>query len=1012
VTEAVLSQLLELDVPICSNTYGVAPCTAGVSDSGTAQAQSSLRLLASSSQYLSMAGSAATALMVATESVTVEAWFKTTNVNNSRIISVRSAANRGYELGVDAGKITSFYGTAAGGYAAPYSLANVNDGLLKHVVLVVDTALATITIYINGVFDSSSPVIAGDASHATDARLGAFSAAGPAVFWDGDFDEVRVYKRALSLAEVEAHYLGVYADESNLVGHWAFNEGTGTSAADTSGTGNTATLVNNPTWVTDLNVARTLRLRAAASATLNAYRSMTARLTGGLASVQERTISSYVGASKVATMSKRWGSNLLVRSDEFDNASWVKVLGVTVNANAATAPDGTMTADQIVFPGVTSGERIEQSPILAVDGVTYNETIWMKGSGQININIGTSTGVGGQTEPTITLTSEWQRVSATVTLSLPTGNVRCMAAIWRSGPVPTLYIWRAKLERGADIGLDADDLQTVASAIALPDATTTYSIIDRPNACYNTRKTCQDKANYTPGVSTIRFTNVGAPIDKTAPARPYISRLQRAPTELDPEEGLSRRASSSVTMVDEACADTDFDRYINTRAAAAGGTFWTRFLARTMNYAGRTARIKHGYVNQGVFGAYSTETYIVEKITGPTGSGEVTVTLKDPTKLADRSMTPTPTSGKLAAALLPSDLQIVLGSGEAAQYESAGYVRIGDEVIRYGSKFGDTLFLPSSTYRAQFGTEAAEGAIDDGVQQCKVWTDAAWSDVLHDILNSAGILDAEIDVTGIESEDDTWLGPQYRVTRCLIEPTENDQLMMELLQPAQAMLWWAPETGKVTVRVFAPRSPGTVVARTLDQSGYLMRGSVEVERLEDLRITLAAVYFGLTSAVANVEEAKSYQYGELTVDADAESAAEYDERRVKTFYVPWFGVANILAMRSHSRRYVARHRDTPENVMFDLAPKDDDIDVGDIVDLQSQNLVDEDGQIRTARVLITRKEHLGTHIKFRARVTVFDQNYGFIAPAGASNYPANNGYAVISNSAGLMSDGTAGSLII
>lgn len=553
------------------------------------------------------------------------------------------------------------------------------------------------------------------------------------------------------------------------------------------------------------------------------------------------------------------------------------------------------------------------------------------------------------------------------------------------------------------------DLPRCGNTYGVPPCTAAGSA---GSECYNTRKTCQDAPNFTPGVQTVRFTNLGAPIDKTSPARPYIVRLQRAPTELDPEEGLSRRGSSSVTMTDEPCADVEFDPYIATRAAVAGGTFWTRLLARMSHYAGRPARIKHGFVSAGVFGAYSTENYVIEKISGPNASGEVTVTLKDPTKLADRSTTPTPTSGKLAAPLLLGGLQIVLNAGAGSQYASSGYVRVGDEVIRYGSKSVDTLFLPASSWRAQFGTQAAEGAIDDGVQQCQVWQDEAWSDVLHDILNQAGIADADIDLAGIAAEDDTWLGPSYRVTRCLIEPTENDQLLMELLQPAQAMLWWDPAASKIRVRVFAPQAPGQVASKTLDQSGYLMRGSVDVERLDELRITLAAVYFGLTSAVANVEEAKSYNFGELTIDADAESEDEYNERRVKTFYVPWFGVDNILAMRTHSRRYVARHRDTPENVMFDLAPKDDDIEVGDVVDIQSQHLVDEAGQIRTVRLLVTRKEHLGTHIRFRARVTTFDRNYGFIGPASEADYPNNDGYAVISDANGLMSDGTPGSLII
>ena len=39
------------------------------------------------------------------------------------------------------------------------------------------------------------------------------------------------------------------ATTNGLVGYWNFDEGTGTTAGDSSGRGNTGTLVNGPTWV-------------------------------------------------------------------------------------------------------------------------------------------------------------------------------------------------------------------------------------------------------------------------------------------------------------------------------------------------------------------------------------------------------------------------------------------------------------------------------------------------------------------------------------------------------------------------------------------------------------------------------------------------------------------------------------------------------------------------------------------------------------------------------------------
>src|SRR3989344_8737948 len=40
------------------------------------------------------------------------------------------------------------------------------------------------------------------------------------------------------------------AQTSGLVGYWTFNEGTGTTANDSSGNSNTGTLVNGSTWTT------------------------------------------------------------------------------------------------------------------------------------------------------------------------------------------------------------------------------------------------------------------------------------------------------------------------------------------------------------------------------------------------------------------------------------------------------------------------------------------------------------------------------------------------------------------------------------------------------------------------------------------------------------------------------------------------------------------------------------------------------------------------------------------
>ncbi|MBD1211072.1 MAG: VCBS repeat-containing protein, partial [Ignavibacteria bacterium] len=69
--------------------------------------------------------------------------------------------------------------------------------------------------------------------------------------WQGDIDEVRLWNTALPQTTINT-YKGLeigttHPNWSNLLGYWRFNEYGGTSAADASGNGNTATLVNAPT---------------------------------------------------------------------------------------------------------------------------------------------------------------------------------------------------------------------------------------------------------------------------------------------------------------------------------------------------------------------------------------------------------------------------------------------------------------------------------------------------------------------------------------------------------------------------------------------------------------------------------------------------------------------------------------------------------------------------------------------------------------------------------------------
>jgi len=91
-------------------------------------------------------------------------------------------------------------------------------------------------LYVNGVLNTNkSTTIAGIASGALPTWIGQYAC----YPFDGLIDEVKVYSKALSDEEIQNDYLA-----GNKVGEWKFNEGSGTTAKDTSGYGFDGTLNN------------------------------------------------------------------------------------------------------------------------------------------------------------------------------------------------------------------------------------------------------------------------------------------------------------------------------------------------------------------------------------------------------------------------------------------------------------------------------------------------------------------------------------------------------------------------------------------------------------------------------------------------------------------------------------------------------------------------------------------------------------------------------------------------
>lgn len=165
--------------------------------------------------------------------------------------------------------------------------------------------------------------------------------------------------------------------------------------------------------------------------------------------------------------------NLLLRSQEFDNAAWTK-FNTTVTANAEIAPDGTTTAETITASSgasqkylnqafsLTAGEAVASVYVKAGTNSFFQISFGTQSSTYANFDV--STGATGTSGSVISSSIEsigggWHRcvvvftnVNATsLNLVLVSSDSALRLESWTAAGTETVFLWGAQLEQRSSV---------------------------------------------------------------------------------------------------------------------------------------------------------------------------------------------------------------------------------------------------------------------------------------------------------------------------------------------------------------------------------------------------------------------------------------------------------------------------------------------------------------------------------------------------------------------------------
>ncbi|NTV60635.1 MAG: hypothetical protein HGA77_04930 [Chlorobiaceae bacterium] len=470
-------------------------------------------------------------------------------------------------------------------------------------------------------------------------------------------------------------------------------------------------------------------------------------------------------------------------------------------------------------------------------------------------------------------------------------------------------------DEGSDFGATIDDDGLLSAYVGCDDE----GFLNGGGECYKTIATCQDTENYSGTTATLRFAYADADDKGAVDAIPSISSVSFRPQQVSLGENLGVRASLTVTFVDHRWPETHNagDPYWSTRGydPYPMGTFWGKFRARYKYMQGAVIRYIVGIEGQAL-SQMETRSFVIEKISGPSLDGKVTITAKDILKLADdeKAQCPVISTGRCLGDVTSSATSFSLtptGIGDS-EYPTSGYVAIGGKEICSFTRSGDAMTIT----RAQFGTSAIEHKQNDIVQLCYAVFDSGGngldpSDILYDLLVNYTAVDTSwITLSDWQAKTDLYIGRLYY--GLVAEPTAVRTLINELIEQCGLIIWSDDINRKIRLDVVRKLNTPSV---QIDEDSWA-KGSFTVSDQPDKRVSQTWVYYGMRNPLEASDDVTNFTAAVAVIDDEAE--VWNGQPSIKKIFSRFIPRNNRPAASDLAYKILARFREAPRAFEFSL----------------------------------------------------------------------------------------------